>query len=153
MAALEDDGPVFKQVSQVRQLQYQVIQQSSLGQALVQEMFKLTLDPQTRGATRGGTRCWRVEAAHSVAPCFTASPAAVHLSSEYLRLFTREAIHRAAEVAKLEHDAQGGVTGPVLIEVSVFDASPSQATADTHADWPAQVRNLEKIVAGLLLDF
>ena len=49
----------------------------------------------------------------------TASPAAVHLSSEYLRLFTREAIHRAAEVANLERDNDKGAIGPALIEVRV----------------------------------
>ncbi|GAA5908061.1 hypothetical protein JCM8208_003675 [Rhodotorula glutinis] len=62
------------------------------------------------------------------------STAAVQLSAEYLRLFATEAIHRAAEVAERERAADGPVdrlAPPGLLET----------------------KHLEKVLAGLLLDF
>ncbi|GAA5862262.1 hypothetical protein JCM1840_001699 [Sporobolomyces johnsonii] len=82
--------------------------------ATVKELFKLAQEPSTR-----------------------ISAPALHLSSEYLRLFATEAIHRAAEVAEKEQrETQGGDKGaqggpPGLLET----------------------KHLEKVLAGLLLDF
>jgi len=85
----------------------------SFKHATIQEVFKLSFDPTTR-----------------------INGAALHLSAEYLRLFTIEALHRSAEVYRKEKDAaqdgsgKGGYTGGLI-----------------------EVRHLEKIMAGLLLDF
>ncbi|KAM0791635.1 hypothetical protein ACM66B_006073 [Microbotryomycetes sp. NB124-2] len=60
------------------------------------------------------------------------SPAASQLSAEYLRLFTVEAVQRSAEIFEKDKGQQKGVAvGPQLLEV----------------------KHLEKIAAGLLLDF
>ncbi|GJN90020.1 hypothetical protein Rhopal_003017-T1 [Rhodotorula paludigena] len=62
------------------------------------------------------------------------SAAAAQLSAEYLRLFATEAIHRAAEVAEKERSLAGGApsTGPPEL---------------------LETKHLEKVLAGLLLDF
>ncbi|TNY24311.1 CENP-S associating centromere protein X-domain-containing protein [Rhodotorula diobovata] len=57
------------------------------------------------------------------------SSAAVQLSAEYLRLFATEAIHRSAEVA--QQDRTAAASGPAVLET----------------------KHLEKVLAGLLLDF
>ncbi|GAA5916608.1 hypothetical protein JCM6882_009175 [Rhodosporidiobolus microsporus] len=59
------------------------------------------------------------------------SAPALHLSAEYLRLFATEAIHRAAEVAKKEQQEEGRTGQPGMLET----------------------KHLEKVLAGLLLDF
>lgn len=53
------------------------------------------------------------------------SPAALHLSAEYLRLFATEALHRSAEVAAKEREERGAAaaSGPSLLEVSLLAAS------------------------------
>ncbi|GAA6028749.1 hypothetical protein JCM8097_007376 [Rhodosporidiobolus ruineniae] len=78
-------------------------------QATIKEIFKLVNDPNTR-----------------------MSAPALQLSAEYLRLFTTEAIHRAAEVAQAEKDAAG-------------EDQPGLNLLET--------KHLEKVLAGLLLDF
>ncbi|KAL7343411.1 hypothetical protein BJY59DRAFT_688004 [Rhodotorula toruloides] len=62
------------------------------------------------------------------------SAAALHLSAEYLRLFATEAIHRASEVAEKERAASG----------EADKGLPPGLLETTH---------LEKVLAGLLLDF
>ncbi|GAA5822429.1 hypothetical protein JCM3770_000268 [Rhodotorula araucariae] len=67
-------------------------------------------------------------------PSTRVSSAAVQLSAEYLRLFATEAIHRAAEVAELERAA----------------AAPADKNAPPGL---LETKHLEKVLAGLLLDF
>ncbi|GAA6011805.1 hypothetical protein JCM10207_004250 [Rhodosporidiobolus poonsookiae] len=80
-------------------------------QATVKEVFRLVTEPNTR-----------------------ISAPALHLSSEYLRLFATEAIHRASEVAQKEHDER-------------------KAAGDEAPGMLLEARHLEKVLAGLLLDF
>jgi hypothetical protein len=47
-----------------------------------------------------------VRASSSLSSRFVVSAPALHLSSEYLKLFTAEAVHRAAEIAKLEKEEE-----------------------------------------------
>ncbi|GEM08816.1 hypothetical protein Rt10032_c06g2833 [Rhodotorula toruloides] len=62
------------------------------------------------------------------------SAAAVHLSAEYLRLFATEAIHRASEVAEKDRAAR-----------EEKDKGLPPGLLET--------KHLEKVLAGLLLDF
>ncbi|KAK4047242.1 hypothetical protein OIV83_005546 [Microbotryomycetes sp. JL201] len=77
---------------------------------LIEEVFKLVQDRNTR-----------------------TSPAALHLSSEYLRLFTVEAIHRSAEVFQRGKEQQTtAVAGPQLLEIGpplIAPTNNSNATA------------------------
>lgn len=78
------------------------------------------------------------------------SSAAVQLSAEYLRLFATEAIHRSAEVA--QQDRTAAASGPAVLEVR-STCRPLRTPATADANPPAQTKHLEKVLAGLLLDF
>ncbi|GAA5895784.1 CENP-X/MHF2 family protein [Sporobolomyces salmoneus] len=98
-----------------------------LEQATIREIYRLVQEPNTR-----------------------VSAPALHLSSEYLKLFTAEAIHRAAEVAQLEKDQ--------LEEEQQGKGSKGKGKGKGVSSDPASSRlletqHLEKIVAGMLLDF
>ncbi|GAA5829924.1 hypothetical protein JCM3766R1_006703 [Sporobolomyces carnicolor] len=75
--------------------------------ATLREVYRLVHEPNTR-----------------------VSAPALHLSAEYLKLFTAEAVHRAAQVATLEQE-QGDTPSSTLLET----------------------RHLEKVLAGMMLDF
>ncbi|KAH9814326.1 hypothetical protein DFH28DRAFT_1127348 [Melampsora americana] len=62
--------------------------------------------------------------------------AALHLSVEYLRLFTIELIHRANEAAGASEN-QGN----------------SKGKDDTDSEYLIEVRHLQKVAPGVLLDF
>lgn len=64
--------------------------------------------------------------------------AALHLSVEYLRLFTIELIHRANEAAGGSED-QGN--------------SKAKAKEDAESEYLIEVRHLQKVAPGVLLDF
>ncbi|GAA6015671.1 hypothetical protein JCM11491_007190 [Sporobolomyces phaffii] len=92
--------------------------------ATIREIYRLVQDPNTR-----------------------VSAPALHLSSEYLKLFTAEAVHRAAEVAQLEQDAQAAATKKGKSAPSGIDDSPALLEV------ARQTKHLEKVLAGMLLDF
>ncbi|GAA5843532.1 hypothetical protein JCM5353_005446 [Sporobolomyces roseus] len=86
--------------------------------ATIREIYRLVQEPNTR-----------------------VSAPALHLSSEYLRLFATEAIHRAAEVAQQEQEEREGAT------------SKKGKSKEVVPPGMLETKHLEKVLAGLLLDF
>lgn len=105
-------------------------------QATIREIYRLVQEPNTRGTPvhsrlilrNAYSRLNLIVQLVSLNWNLVSAPA-LHLSSEYLRLFATEAIHRAAEVAQQEQEEREGTTSkkgkskevvpPGMLEVSL----------------------------------
>ncbi|GAA5926778.1 CENP-X/MHF2 family protein [Sporobolomyces koalae] len=121
---VDTDGPGFKHVSLTyfgfACERWRLVQLTTNGtrQATIREIYRLVQDPSTR-----------------------VSAPALHLSSEYLKLFTTEAIHRAAEIAQREKDQAVGPSKKG--NAKDLDLNPGLL----------ETKHLEQVLAGMLLDF
>ncbi|GAA5997254.1 hypothetical protein JCM5350_001347 [Sporobolomyces pararoseus] len=83
------------------------------------------------------------------------SAPALHLSAEYLKLFTTEAVHRAAEIAQLEKDEEEQAKNGGKGDKGKGKNSKGNQPSSEFNDSPAvlETKHLEKVLAGMLLDF
>ncbi|GAA5948837.1 hypothetical protein JCM3765_003920 [Sporobolomyces pararoseus] len=83
------------------------------------------------------------------------SAPALHLSAEYLKLFTAEAVHRAAGIAQLEKDEEHQTKNGGKAEKGKGKSSKGNQSSSEFDSSPAvlETKHLEKVLAGMLLDF